>query len=55
MLFVGYAGMSAAEAEESRDEVLKLVPFESVFVQKASAAISVNCGPGSFGLIFARK
>ena len=31
----------------------KYARFEEVIYQKASPAISANCGPGSFGLIFA--
>lgn len=30
-------------------------PFERVYLQKASSAITSNCGPGSFGLLFMRR
>ena len=41
--------------ERIREEVLKKVPFETVIFQKASPAIAINCGPGSFGLLFMTK
>ncbi len=55
ILFITYVGMKKSEVEEIRDEVLKVVPFEKVYMQKATSAISINCGPGTFGLLFARK
>jgi len=55
ILFITYAGMKKAELEEIKKEVSKTIIFDSVCFQKASPAISINCGPGTFGLIFARK
>lgn len=55
VLFITYAGMRRQEVEEIRQEVLTILKFEKIYLQKASPAISINCGPGSFGLIFARK
>jgi DegV family protein with EDD domain len=55
VLFITYVGMKKSEIEEIRDEVLKIVPFEKVYLQKATTAIAINCGPGTFGLLFARK
>ena len=55
ILFITYVGMKKSEIEEIRDEVLKIVPFEKVYLQKATTAIAINCGPGTFGLLFARK
>ncbi len=55
VLFITYVGMKKSEIEAIRDEVLKIVPFEKVYLQKATTAISVNCGPGTFGLLFTRK
>ena len=53
MLFITYAGLSRQEldwirklAEESE------VTFQKIIVQKASAAIAVNCGPHTFGLLY---
>ena len=54
-LFITYAGMSADEIEKIREAVDSIVRFDHVYVQQASPAISINCGPGSFGLIFRRR
>ena len=54
-LFITYAGMKRSDLETIRDMALSLVKFERVYFQKASSAIAVNCGPGTFGFIFARK
>ena len=54
-LFITYAGIKKSELYKIRDKVLSYVNFEKVYFQKASTAISVNCGPGTFGFIFARK
>lgn len=55
VLFITYVGMKRSEIETIRDKVLKLVPFEQVYLQKASPAVSINSGPGTFGLLFSRK
>ncbi|MCR5788808.1 MAG: DegV family EDD domain-containing protein [Lachnospiraceae bacterium] len=55
MLFITYVGMKKSEVEAIREEVLKKVPFEKVYLQKASPAVSINSGPGTFGLLFMRK
>ncbi|MCR5119880.1 MAG: DegV family EDD domain-containing protein [Lachnospiraceae bacterium] len=55
VLFITYAGLKKSEAEAIRDEVLTIVKFEKVYLQKASPAISINCGPGTFGLLFMRR
>ena len=43
------------DKEEVKEEVLSIVKFEKVYLQKASPAISINCGPGTFGLLYSRK
>ena len=47
--------MKKAEVDEIKEKVLKIVPFEKVYCQKATSAIAINCGPGTFGLLFSRK
>ncbi|MCR4788647.1 MAG: DegV family EDD domain-containing protein [Lachnospiraceae bacterium] len=54
-LFITYVGMKREEIEKVKDDVLKVVDFEKVYMQKASPAVSINSGPGTFGLIFSRK
>lgn len=55
MLFITYAGMKPEELEKIAEQVKRKVHFEKVIYQKASPAISINCGPESFGLLFLDK
>jgi len=55
ILFITYAGMTRKELKEIEEQVKSRVMFEHVIYQKASPAISTNCGPGSFGLLFMLK
>ena len=55
LLFITYAGIGEEELCDIEKEVRRLVPFRQVILQKASSVISVNSGPGTFGLIFAAK
>ena len=55
---VGYlvcSGLSLTEIGAIRDEIDSLISFSRIVVQKASPAISTNCGPGCFGIMFKRK
>lgn len=54
-LFLTYAGMSHEELQEIEQAVRKKVLFDKVIYQKASPAISINCGMGTFGLLFMLK
>ena len=49
------AGFPLEQLEKIKTMVQNIVPFEKIYVQKASPTISSNCGPGSFGLMFTRK
>jgi len=54
-LFITYTGMKREELKEIEEQVKDKVTFENIIYQKASPAISSNCGPGSFGLLFMMK
>ncbi len=54
-LFITYAGLSQDDLDMIKRQVLDHVYFQNVILQKASAPITVNCGPGSFGIIYKRK
>ncbi|MGN1146977.1 MAG: DegV family protein [Lachnospiraceae bacterium] len=54
-LFITYAGLTNEELKEIEEQVKMKVSFENVIYQKASPAISTNCGPGTFGLLFMLK
>lgn len=55
LLFITHAGMRPEALEEITQMVEKRIKFEQVIYQKASPAISINCGPESFGLLFMEK
>ncbi len=55
LLFITYAGMRPEELDEIKRRVEKRVRFEKIIYQKASPAISINCGPESYGLLFMEK
>lgn len=55
VLFITYVGMRLDEVEAVKQEAMKIVKFEKVYLQKASPAVSINSGPGTFGLIFSKK
>lgn len=55
VLFLTYAGMEEQELAEIKDMVQRFCMFENIYLQKASSAVSSNCGQGSFGLLFMRK
>ncbi|MGN0169516.1 MAG: DegV family protein, partial [Lachnospiraceae bacterium] len=55
ILFLTYAGLTKEELLEVERQVKEKVEFKTIIYQKASPAISANCGPGSFGLLFIKK
>ena len=52
VVFITYADIPADTLLWIREEVSKIAYFEHVIFQQASAAISSNCGPGSFGILY---
>ncbi len=55
ILFITYSGMDEQSLQHIQELVKQYCPFERVYLQKASSAISSNCGPGSFGLLYMKK
>ncbi len=55
VLFITYADLSMETLSWIREEVGRIAYFEHVIFQPASAAITSNCGPGSFGLLYFEK
>ena len=56
MLFITYSGISRQDLNWIISQVGESeVRFRNIFLQKAAPAISVNCGPVSFGLLFRNK
>lgn len=54
-LFITYAGLTKDELKEIERQVTSKSTFENIIYQKASPAISTNCGAGTFGLLFMLK
>ena len=52
LLFVTYAGLTFEEQDEIRALIEEQFHFQEIIFQQASPAISTNCGPGTFGLLF---
>ena len=55
ILFVTHVGLSQDDLKEIKHEIEKRGCFDSVIFQKASPAIAVNCGPGTFGLLYKKR
>ena len=55
ILIVTYVGMSDEELTWIEDQIRKRIYFKHILFQKASAAISVNSGPGTFGILYMDK
>ena len=51
-LFVTYVGLTQRELEIIKKEVERRSSFDNLYICKASPAIAVNCGPGTFGLLW---
>ena len=54
-LFITHAGLTKEELEDIREQVKRKAEFQNVIFQKVSPIISINCGPGTFGLIYTTK
>lgn len=55
ILFVTYVGVTRKEQEMIREKIKLYMEFDEIYFQKASPAIAVNCGPGTFGLLYKMK
>lgn len=52
VLFITYIGVPINTLIWIKEEISKIAYFENVVFKQASAAISSNCGPGSFGILY---
>ena len=52
VVFVTYADISEEDIVWIEEKIRKRVDFKHIVFQKASSAISANCGPGTFGLLY---
>ncbi len=52
VVFITYADVPMYTLKWIKEEISKLAYFEHVVFKQASAAISSNCGPGTFGILY---
>ncbi|WP_051204947.1 DegV family protein [Butyrivibrio sp. VCD2006] len=52
IVFITYADVPMDTLLWIREEISKVAFFEHVIFQQASAAITSNCGPGTFGILY---
>jgi len=52
VVFVTYVDVPVETLLWIKEEISKIAYFEHVVFQQASAAISSNCGPGTFGILY---
>ena len=55
VLFVTCVGLNNRDMEWIRQEIEEQMHFDEIWFLKASPAIAVNCGPGTFGLLLRDK
>ncbi|MBR6237949.1 MAG: DegV family EDD domain-containing protein [Lachnospiraceae bacterium] len=55
MVFVTYVGLTGKDLEYIGQILKENAEFENVYFVKASPAIAVNCGPGTFGILYRLK
>lgn len=54
-VFIVSAGCSFEFIELLKTEIQKRVKWKKIIVTNASATVTSNCGPGTFGILFSRK
>lgn len=55
VIFVTYVDITEADLLWIEERIKERFEFRNIIFQKASAAISLNCGPGTFGLFFLKQ
>lgn len=55
ILFVTYVGLNKRDVDWIRAQIEKKMKFDEIIFKQASPAIAVNCGPGTFGLLYREK
>ncbi|MCR5416680.1 MAG: DegV family EDD domain-containing protein [Pseudobutyrivibrio sp.] len=55
VLFITHVDLSDETLDWITNQVKKKYDFQNIICQKASAAISLSCGPGAFGLLYMDK
>ncbi len=53
--FVTYVSINHADIEWIRKEISDKIDYDNVIFMQASPSIAVNCGPGTFGMLYLQK
>lgn len=53
--FVTHAGCSHRNVEKIKKKAYEVATFEKIYDVQASATVSCNCGPNTFGVLFERR
>lgn len=54
-IFITHSGLTPALAEELKEYVASIAPFEEILITRAGCTISNHCGPRCIGVLFYRK
>ena len=55
LIFVAYVGITAEDLEWIEEMIRKRIEPRRMVFQQASATTAVNCGPGTFGILYLKK
>lgn len=55
VLYITHVGLNVNELDLIKSEILRIIPFKEVFVQKGSFSCACNVGMGTFGFAFCMK
>ena len=55
ILFVTYVGLTKRDTDWIKEQIENKMDFDEIYFKQASPAISVNCGAGTFGLLYREK
>lgn len=55
IVFIAYVGCTEEKLKKIKGVIEKKIKFEEVYTIQASATVSCNCGPNTFGIFFSRK
>lgn len=55
VLYITHVGLNVNELDMIKNEILRIVPFKKVYIQKGSFSCACNVGMGTFGFAFCMK
>lgn len=52
LLIIVYVGLDEEKLNTIKELAMQCCTFENIYLQKASCGITINAGPGAFGLMY---